>query len=72
MYYQFQIALEPPPLIRLASGDQDSHPTKKKGWLPEEGIAKWATNKAADTWAGFGKEKSGWKVCMFCLLGETQ
>ena len=65
VYYQFQIALEPPPSIRLASRDQDSDPTnaKKRGWLPEEGVAKWATNKAADTWAGFGKEKSGWKVC---------
>jgi len=59
VYYQFQIASS----IRLPSGDQDSDPTnaKTKGWLPEEGIAKWATNKAADTWAGFGKEKSGWK-----------
>jgi hypothetical protein len=65
VYYQFQIALEPPPSTRLASGDQDSDPTnaKKKGWLPEEGVAKWATNRAADTWAGFAKEKSGWKVC---------
>ena len=66
VYYQFQIALEPPPLIRLASGDKDPDRTnakKKKGWLPEGGVAKWAINKAADTWAGFGKEKSGWKVC---------
>jgi hypothetical protein len=66
VYYQFQLALEPPPSTRLASGDQDS--AKKKGWLPEEGVVKWATNKAADTWAGFGKEKSGWKVCS---LAET-
>ena len=54
-----------PPSIRLASGDQNSDPTnaKKKRWLPEEGVVKWATNKGADVWAGFGKEKSGWKVC---------
>jgi hypothetical protein len=65
VYYQFQIALEPPTSIRLASGEKHSDPpnAKKKGWLPEEGVAKWATNKATDTWAGFGKEKSGWKVC---------
>lgn len=54
---------------------------KKKGWLPEEGIVKWATNKAVDTWTGFGKEKSGWKVCfvywlergrmIFSVLGES-
>ena len=66
VYYQFQLALDPPPSV--ASEDKDSDPsnTKKtrKGWLPEEGVAKWATNKAVDTWGGFGKEKSGWKVCI--------
>jgi hypothetical protein len=43
VYYQFQTAVEPPPSIGLASGDQDSEPTnaKKKEWLPEEGVAKW-------------------------------
>ena len=65
VYYQFQLATPVPPSTRLANGDQDSDPTnaKKKGWLPEEGVVKWATKKGADTWAGFGKEKSGWKVC---------
>jgi hypothetical protein len=66
VYYQFQITrplLKPPSTTRLASGDQDSTDTKKKGWLPEEGIVKWATNKAVDTWAAYGREKSGWKVC---------
>jgi hypothetical protein len=76
VYYQFQLAdpvLKPPPSIRLASVDQDSDPTstKKKGWLPEEGVTKWATNKATDMWAGFGKEKSGWKVCSVYLC-ETR
>ena len=71
VYYQFQIALDPPPSILLASGDKDSDPTnaKRKGWLPVEGIAKWATNKAVDTWAEFGKEKSGWKVCVILFWG---
>jgi Mitochondrial K+-H+ exchange-related len=68
VYYQFQIALDPPPSIPL---DKDSDPAnaKKKGWLPKEGVATWATNKAVDKWADFGKEKSGWKVCMFFFIG---
>ena len=70
---QFQITVpklnKPPLTTRLANGAND---TKKKGWLPEEGIATWLTNKATDTWAEFGKEKSGWKVrsiSMDWLLG---
>ena len=68
VYYQFQITipvLEQLPSSRLASGDHDTTGTspKKKEWLPREGIAKWTINKAADIWAGFGKKKSGWKVC---------
>ena len=73
VYYQLQLALDPLPSFPLASEDKDSDPsnTKKtrKGWLPEEGIVKWATNKAVDTWAGFGKEKSGWKVCTCSVCG---
>ena len=72
VYYQFQITVPVLPSIRLASGDQDSTITKKKGWLPEEGIAKWMANKAADIWAGFGEKKSGWKVCMICSLIAMQ
>lgn len=70
VYYQFQITvplLKPPLPTRLESGDRDSTNTRKKGWLPEEGIVKWATNKAVETWAGFGKEKTGWKVCSVSL-----
>jgi hypothetical protein len=65
VYYQFQITLpilKQLPSTPLASGDDPTN-TKNNGWLPEEGIARWTTNKAADIWAGFGKEKSGWKVC---------
>ena len=65
VYYQFQITVprpKPPP-SPLKGGDQESETdAKKKGWLPEEGIVKWATNKAVDIWAGFGKKKSGWQV----------
>ena len=61
VYYQFQITV---PSSRLDQENETaSTNTRKKGWIPEEGIVKWATNKAADMWAGFGKEKSGWKVC---------
>lgn len=68
VYYQFQLEVPVPP------GDQDSGPrnAKKKGWLPKEGVVKWASNKAADTWAGYGKEKSGWKVCSVYWLNETR
>ena len=67
VYYQFQLTKTPvqpsssSTSTRLASGDHDST-SKKKGWLPKEGFAKWTTNKVADVWAGFGKAKSGWKV----------
>jgi hypothetical protein len=72
VYYQFQITTPVQPSTRLASGDHDSTSPKKKGWLPKEGIAKWATNKVADIWAGFGKEKSGWKVCSTRSLTPTR
>ena len=63
VYYQFELTT-PVQLssTRLAIEDHNSTSPKNKGWLPKEGIAKWATNKAADIWAGFGKQKSGWKV----------
>ena len=65
VYYQFQITT--PSSTRLESGDHDSTSSKKKGWLPKEGIAKWATKKVADVWAGFGKTESGWKVCSMLI-----
>ena len=61
IYYQFQITTPiQPSSTRLENGDNDSTSLR---WLPKEGIANWATNKVADIWAGFGKQKSGWKVC---------
>jgi hypothetical protein len=34
------------------------------------GIVKWATDKASDTWANFGKGKEGsWQVSFFINLG---
>ncbi|PFH49975.1 hypothetical protein AMATHDRAFT_146422 [Amanita thiersii Skay4041] len=32
-------------------------------WMPEGGVVRWASAKAAETWAGFGKQEKGWKVC---------
>jgi len=71
VYYQFQITV---PVLKPSSRlDQESETastnTKKKGWIPEEGIVKWATNKVADMWVGFGKEKSGWKSRVY-QVGE--
>lgn len=60
VYYQFQITV---PRLKPPSETASSNTTKKGWWLPEEGVAKWITNKAADMWAGFGKKKSGWQVC---------
>ena len=59
VYYQFEITT--PQSTRLASGGHNS--ANNKGWLPKEGIATWATNKVADIWTGFGRQKNGWKVC---------
>jgi hypothetical protein len=53
-YYQFQIAHEKRP------SSTPKGPTSR--WIPEEGIAKWASNKAASTWVSFGKAEGGWKV----------
>ncbi|KAF8991259.1 hypothetical protein BDZ89DRAFT_1151584 [Hymenopellis radicata] len=39
---------------------------KSPSFLPEGGLMKWAQNKAADTWAGFGKSKDGsWQLKLF-------
>lgn len=34
-------------------------------WLPEGGVANWVTSKAAETWAGFGKQPKGWKRSIY-------
>ncbi|KAF8800102.1 hypothetical protein BYT27DRAFT_7200608 [Phlegmacium glaucopus] len=53
VYYQFQITV---PRLVPASAN-----TNKNRWLPEEGIAKWTMNRAANIWAGFGRKESGWQ-----------
>lgn len=64
MYYQIQ--LPPKKLSSTSEGEKSENGSlnqgEKKGWLPEEGVVNWTTQKAADIWAGFGKAKGGWKV----------
>lgn len=65
-YYQFQISGKGKQKSTSEKGDMDDkNSQQKKGLLPEEGVMNWVTNKAADIWAGFGKAKGGWKVCLF-------
>lgn len=60
-YYHFQINSPHPP-------EQEAFKVGRikallTSWQPEGGVVKWATEKAADTWAGFGKAPEGsWKV----------
>ncbi|KIM41021.1 hypothetical protein M413DRAFT_72320 [Hebeloma cylindrosporum] len=64
-YYQFQISAKQKPLSTATdekSGVAHSEETEKRSWLPEQGIVNWATGKAADIWAGFGKAEGGWKL----------
>jgi len=70
-YYQFQISAKQKPLLTASDkkpGVGFSEEAEKKGWLPEQGIVNWATGKAADIWAGFGKAEGGWKVCFILFL----
>jgi len=69
-YYQFQISAKQKLLSTATSdkkkpGESASEEVEKKGWLPEQGIVNWATGKAAEIWAGFGKAEGGWKVCFY-------
>ncbi|RDB19038.1 hypothetical protein Hypma_014285 [Hypsizygus marmoreus] len=46
-YYQFQISSP-----RTASSSEEEETTPKSRWVPEDGVVKWISTKAADTWAG--------------------
>jgi hypothetical protein len=72
VYYQFQSALEPPALkpLAVASGNRDSY--SRTALQYGLGASKWVTNKEAYIWAGFGRGKSGWKVCILFSLAETR
>ncbi|KAF9553233.1 hypothetical protein CPC08DRAFT_713943 [Agrocybe pediades] len=68
-YYQFQITDKAKRskngITATTTADNPTEGEKKKGWLPEEGVVNWTTNKAAGIWAGFGKAKGGWKLKTF-------
>lgn len=71
-YYQFQLPSKKPAAAVSSVNTNEkavdkamldaSGKGKCKGWWPEHGVGPWMTKKAADTWAGFGKAKGGWKV----------
>ncbi|TFK33022.1 mitochondrial K+-H+ exchange-related-domain-containing protein [Crucibulum laeve] len=63
-YYQFQIS-RPPPTRRTDEEKPIAEGGEKKGWWPEQGVVNWATEKAANTWTGFGKAKGGWKLKVY-------
>ncbi|KAJ7677432.1 mitochondrial K+-H+ exchange-related-domain-containing protein [Mycena rosella] len=61
-YYSFKIVPPPPPPPPPISND----PPPSPGWLPPEGVAKWATLKVDATWSGWGKAKAGsWRFRVF-------
>ncbi|KAJ7068799.1 mitochondrial K+-H+ exchange-related-domain-containing protein [Mycena amicta] len=49
-FYRFKIT-PPPPKPKL--------PSQNSRWLPEEGLGKWASNKANQTWIGWGVAPKG-------------
>ncbi|TEB24006.1 hypothetical protein FA13DRAFT_1669596, partial [Coprinellus micaceus] len=58
-YYQFQLASrETKRKMREAEEEADKN---RPSWIPKGGLARWAQNKAAETWASFGKAQGGWK-----------
>ncbi|KAG6812107.1 hypothetical protein H0H92_004336 [Tricholoma furcatifolium] len=59
-YYQFQIS---PP--QKQGSETPVNGEARSRWMPEGGLAKWITTKAAETWAGFGKAKGGWKLKVY-------
>jgi len=67
-YYNFQtFPLAVPPKRSPAETKSRSVLTR---WLPEEGVVKWASNKANSTWTGFGQASEGsWKLRAF-RIGE--
>lgn len=72
-YYQFQLASRiPSPSVQKPSKEaEDGAASRKKSWIPEEGVATWAQNKAAETWASFGRAKGGWQLKTY-QFGERQ
>ncbi|KAJ3503908.1 hypothetical protein NMY22_g18088 [Coprinellus aureogranulatus] len=62
-YYQFQLASRETKR-RLQEAEEEADKSRLS-WIPKGGLVKWAQNKAADTWASFGKAEGGWKLKTF-------
>ncbi|KAG5644545.1 hypothetical protein DXG03_008200 [Asterophora parasitica] len=64
-YYQFHLG-SPYKLSTGEAGESTvAEVSRKSRWMPEGGIGKWITTKAADTWAGFGRAHGGWKLKVY-------
>ncbi|PPQ77065.1 hypothetical protein CVT25_014878 [Psilocybe cyanescens] len=63
-YYQFQMPERAPnsTTSKAETGGTKGAGSKKRGWLPEEGVANWATQRATRIWSDFGKAEGGWKL----------
>jgi len=56
-YYHFHITNAPSSVDDSGKGKEDKIMSR---W---GGLVNWTTAKVAETWAGFGKQPRGWKVC---------
>lgn len=56
-YYSFKIVPPPAP-----APPKDPQPP---GWLPKEGVVKWASYKLDTMWTGWGEAKTGWRLRVF-------
>ncbi|KAJ7771074.1 mitochondrial K+-H+ exchange-related-domain-containing protein [Mycena maculata] len=63
-FYSYRVTAPPP--IRKAAPPR----TKFTRWMPEEGLAKWASHKATRTWANFGTAEKGSLKLRAFQLGE--
>jgi len=57
IYYQFQFTTDTQKKLATSTGV----PKSRFRWSGE-GFVGWASHKAAEIWAGFGKAQGGWRV----------
>ncbi|KAK2465405.1 hypothetical protein APHAL10511_002759 [Amanita phalloides] len=62
-YYQFQ--LKQSPVVDSGVNGKGKENLILSRWLPEGGVVNWASTKAVDIWAGFGKQPKGWKRSIY-------
>ncbi|TFK73650.1 hypothetical protein BDN72DRAFT_869039 [Pluteus cervinus] len=62
-YYQFQLAK---PLAPIPTSEEKKRGGVLSRWIPEQGVGKWVSNKATNTWAGWGKAKErSWQLWVY-------